>query len=366
MGRVSQAKLSRDGFSPFPRGAGGIYSFSVTVPAEPSTVIICPVRMRLVAEPTPRTAGMPYSRATIELWLSSPPISVTIAAARANRGVQAGVVVTATRMSPGLHLVELFWPLQDAGPARDLARAGSRALEGAALLIFIRHQAGKKAVLGQRPGRRDGAHGLPAGFAFLTATSRSGIAARRDPFFKGFRQPIHFGRLQPVHIGGARDRPAICQPPAQFSQHLADLGITQPQVGDAVFAQRHRVLGPFQQSQEPLAAQPVEPADDRIGGPGAVLQGRLLALVGVAAPLPAARVQFDRLHQQRWVVARQRPGKVQAVDGMPVFLQVVPEAQPELVPRGAVIGALGGGDQAFRYFSGGQVGQVRHQPGPIS
>ena len=38
-----------------------------TLPASPSTVIICPVWMRRVAMPVPMTAGMPYSRATIEL-----------------------------------------------------------------------------------------------------------------------------------------------------------------------------------------------------------------------------------------------------------------------------------------------------------
>jgi hypothetical protein len=44
---------------------------------------------------------MPYSRATIELWLSGPPMSVTTAAAMANSEVQAGVVMLATRTSPG-------------------------------------------------------------------------------------------------------------------------------------------------------------------------------------------------------------------------------------------------------------------------
>ncbi len=44
---------------------------------------------------------MPYSRATIELWLSGPPMSVTTAAAMANSEVQAGVVMLATSTSPG-------------------------------------------------------------------------------------------------------------------------------------------------------------------------------------------------------------------------------------------------------------------------
>src|SRR5262245_52401191 len=57
---------------------------SVTTPALPSTVIMSPLWMRLVATPVPRTAGTPYSRATIELWLSGPPTSVTTADASAS------------------------------------------------------------------------------------------------------------------------------------------------------------------------------------------------------------------------------------------------------------------------------------------
>jgi hypothetical protein len=37
--------------------------------------------MRRVATPVPITAGMPYSRATIEPWLSGPSMSVTTAEA---------------------------------------------------------------------------------------------------------------------------------------------------------------------------------------------------------------------------------------------------------------------------------------------
>src|SRR3990172_10846769 len=61
--------------------------------------------MRRVATPVPSTAGMPYSRATIEPWLSGPRTSVTIADAIAKSGVQAGVVIDATSTSPGR-----IWP----------------------------------------------------------------------------------------------------------------------------------------------------------------------------------------------------------------------------------------------------------------
>ena len=74
---------------------------SVTVPAEPSTVISWPLVMRCVALPVPITAGMPYSRATIEPWARMPPMSVTSPRAWAKSGVQAGVVVGQTRIVPG-------------------------------------------------------------------------------------------------------------------------------------------------------------------------------------------------------------------------------------------------------------------------
>jgi hypothetical protein len=54
-----------------------------------------------VATPVPITAGMPYSRATIEPCASAPPTSVTSPTACEKSGVQAGVVVVQTRMVPG-------------------------------------------------------------------------------------------------------------------------------------------------------------------------------------------------------------------------------------------------------------------------
>jgi hypothetical protein len=47
------------------------------------------VTIRLVAEPVPRTAGRPYSRATIAAWHMTPPASVTAAAILAKTGVPA-------------------------------------------------------------------------------------------------------------------------------------------------------------------------------------------------------------------------------------------------------------------------------------
>jgi hypothetical protein len=71
------------------------------VPASPSTVTCCQLTIRCVPLPVPMTAGMPYSRATMEPWAATPPMSVTRPFAWAKRGVQAGMVVGQTRMVSG-------------------------------------------------------------------------------------------------------------------------------------------------------------------------------------------------------------------------------------------------------------------------
>src|SRR3970040_3124874 len=60
-----------------------------------------PSLIAAVAPVAPTTAGIPYSRATMAQWLSSPPVSVTTAAAVAKSGVHGGEVVGVTRISPG-------------------------------------------------------------------------------------------------------------------------------------------------------------------------------------------------------------------------------------------------------------------------
>ena len=80
-------------------------------------MITWPLAIRRVATPVPSTAGMPYSRATIELWLSGPPMSVTTPEASANSGVHAGVVMLATRTSPAC-----IWP-KSCGPPSTRAAA---------------------------------------------------------------------------------------------------------------------------------------------------------------------------------------------------------------------------------------------------
>lgn len=56
-----------------------------TTPVDPSTSTRSPSRRRDVASPVPTTAGSPYSRATIEAWAATPPVSVTTAATVPNR-----------------------------------------------------------------------------------------------------------------------------------------------------------------------------------------------------------------------------------------------------------------------------------------
>src|SRR3954468_7533975 len=73
----------------------------VTVPAAPSTVMVAPSVIFLVASPTETTHGIPSSRDTITAWVIWAPTSTTTAAAGTKRGVQAGSVTGAISTSPG-------------------------------------------------------------------------------------------------------------------------------------------------------------------------------------------------------------------------------------------------------------------------
>ena len=88
----------------------------MTVPASPSTRFRWPLVSLWVATPVPSTAGMPYSRATIELWLNGPPTSVTTAEAIENS--------------------EILGSSQDAGGSADPARAGTGAFDDVARLLL--------------------------------------------------------------------------------------------------------------------------------------------------------------------------------------------------------------------------------------
>ena len=72
-----------------------------TVPVVPSIVMCVPLGMRLVASEIPTTAGIPSSRAMVAAWLVWAPTFTTTPATARNKGVQAGSVSAAMRMSPG-------------------------------------------------------------------------------------------------------------------------------------------------------------------------------------------------------------------------------------------------------------------------
>ena len=74
-------------------------------PEETSRRMRCPVLRRCVARSTATTAGIPYSRATTEPCVISPPTSIASLPAARKRGVQAGSVAGQTRISPGINWV---------------------------------------------------------------------------------------------------------------------------------------------------------------------------------------------------------------------------------------------------------------------
>ena len=84
---------------------------------------------------------MPYSRATMELWLSGPPTSVTTPAAMANNDVQAGVVMLATSTSPGSSFPKSSGPREYPGGGRDHADARADADDHVAVLVLRRRSA---------------------------------------------------------------------------------------------------------------------------------------------------------------------------------------------------------------------------------
>src|SRR5919108_5484760 len=71
-----------------------------TIPWEPSTVRSMPSLRTVVPTTVPTTHGMRYSRETMAQWLRTPPVSEITALAVENSGVQAGIVISQTRISP--------------------------------------------------------------------------------------------------------------------------------------------------------------------------------------------------------------------------------------------------------------------------
>jgi len=83
-----------------------IYRNLRTVPALPSTSTRSPSTNFWVACSQAMTTGIPYSLATIAAWESELPVSATTAEAMVNSGVQAGLVLGQTRISPAWSLSE--------------------------------------------------------------------------------------------------------------------------------------------------------------------------------------------------------------------------------------------------------------------
>jgi len=77
------------------------YPAILTTPLFASTVIICPSLVRRMALPAPITAGIPYSRATMEPWARIVLLLVTRPLVCENNSLYTGVVVGQANMVPG-------------------------------------------------------------------------------------------------------------------------------------------------------------------------------------------------------------------------------------------------------------------------
>ncbi len=100
-----------------------------TTPMFPSTLMMSPSRIELVAFQVPTTAGIPYSRAAIAAWVNMPPVSVTTPAIFRNSGVQAVLVAGQTRISPDWRVGELLEAQDHAGRSFDHARSSGEPLQ---------------------------------------------------------------------------------------------------------------------------------------------------------------------------------------------------------------------------------------------
>ena len=141
---------------------------------------------RRVATPVPSTAGIPYSRATIELWLNGPPMSVTTPEAMANNDVQAGVVMLATSTSPDRMRAKSRGTLEHPGRRGDLARAGADATQHVAGLLGGETAGIIDAKSLGRASRRSGSSCGGAGLVVRPATATFRCATPHRPVFGYF------------------------------------------------------------------------------------------------------------------------------------------------------------------------------------
>src|SRR3972149_6160051 len=209
--------------------------------------------MRRVATPVPSTAGMPYSRATIEPWLSGPPTSVTIADAIAKSGVQAGVVIDATSTSPGR-----IWPKS---PVPCITRAVAVTEPGLQATPLITSPAPARPRLDLSPLRS-----RPKSFSWGSAVGGETFIAAR---LAAFRASIVAARESAAWAGSisaaAWPTPSPGgEPRAQPAQHLAQQGVCQADLGQCFFPQRRISLGRGQEFMEQPQAQALEAQGHRL------------------------------------------------------------------------------------------------------
>src|SRR5215212_7771646 len=254
--------------------------------------------MRLVATPVPRTAGMAYSRATMELWLKGPPTSVTTAEAMAKSDVHAGVVMPATSTSPGC-----IWP-KSSGPERTRAGAVTCPLLAATPLIVSPVCSSDAAGIR----RSENWSQVPLG-------SSCGGVTRLCPRQSILRCSTESTRLASCVVPASND-PALSSSSSQRSQNTSAGFSTAPastrrrpssrsirritgqaHVGEGVLAHGRYTLRPFEQSAKEIASRSIQPLQHRLCSLLAACGGPPLTLVGVLSFTP--EVEPERVEDRK-------------------------------------------------------------------
>jgi hypothetical protein len=207
---------------------------------------------------------MPYSRATIEPWLSGPPTSVTTAAARANKGVQAGVVKRGNQHFAGLQFGEIFRAVQGGrgqlhGPGWLRRRASGTTPSGASCLQLPQIHP-EEFDLRQRHRRCDLPGHLPGSLALWDL--RRQIVQCLALIDTGSRL-FNFFLLQPEDIVNLGDRSSLYKPAANLTEHLTDGGEAKADIGQPIFAQWGITLGRPEEFTEESQAQSLQPVERR-------------------------------------------------------------------------------------------------------
>src|SRR5215208_3516116 len=287
--------------------------------------------MRLVATPVPRTAGMAYLRATMELWLKGPPTSVTTAEAMAKSDVHAGVVMPATSTSPGC-----IWP-KSSGPERTRAGAVTWPPLAATPLIVSpvcssdaadirRSKTSSQVPLGSSCG---GVTRLcPRQSILRCSTGSARLASCVSPASRDEAMSSSSCWRSQNTSAGFSTAPASTRRRPSSRSILRITG--QAHVGKGVLAHGRYALRPFEQFAKEISSPGVPLLQHRLCSFLAACGGPPLTLVGVLSLAP--KVEPERVEERRGIVGGDRVYKVQVVDGMPVAVQVRLEAGQPLEP----------------------------------